>query len=115
MGGEWLKLGEAAQRLLMPASTLRAYSPKFAPLFSPSASQPVVAPGGKHGFRLNSSTDVAILSRAKELLSQGMTHEQTLEKLFLSLPGARARTNPPTPSTGVDCPQSAGVMTAIQI
>jgi DNA-binding transcriptional MerR regulator len=115
MVGEWLKPRETGRRLRMPASTLRVYSTKFAPLLSPSASQPVDAPGGNPISRLYSSTDVAILSQAKELLSQGMTYKQTLEELFLSLPGSRARTSTPTPSTAVECPQDARLVSATQL
>jgi hypothetical protein len=96
----------------MQASTLRVYSTKFAPLLSLSACQPVAAPGGRHSSRLYSSTDIAILSQAKELLSKGITYQQALEELLLSLPGASARTISPTSSTGAKSPQNTSVMMA---
>ncbi len=91
MSEEWLKPSAAALRLHMPASTLRVYSTKFASLLSPSASDPPVTAEGKRGSRLYSSTDIAILSKAKELLSKGMTYEQVLQELRMSIPGARQR------------------------
>lgn len=115
MSEEWLKPSAAAQRLQMPASTLRVYSTKFASLLSPSASDPPFSSDGKRGSRLYSSTDIAILSRAKELLSKGMTYEQVLQDLRISIPGARARVSQPSHPNGAARVDGAQAMTPAQM
>lgn len=115
MAEEWLRPSAVAQRLQMPASTLRVYSTKFAPLLSPSASEPPASSDGRRGSRLYSSTDISIISRAKELLAKGMTYEQVLNELRLSIPGARQRTVSMQQPNGASRPDGQIPITAHQI
>lgn len=90
MSEELLRPAEVCRRLAMPASTLRIYSTKFGELLSETARAPVMGGEGRTGFRLYSSRDLLVLSRAKELLGQGLTYDQTLRELRLAVPGAQA-------------------------
>jgi hypothetical protein len=105
---EWLKPAAAAHCLQMPASTLRVYSTRFGSLLSSSASDPPIGSDGKRGSRLYSSTDVAILTRAKDMLATGMTYEQVLSELRLSLPGARSRGSTNNSGDGKQLPLANG-------
>ncbi len=75
-----LRPAEAAQRLGIPASTLRRWSRRFAPFLSPYANGQRDA-GGTRGHRRYTPQDVAVLAQCKALLSQGLTLEQVAEKL----------------------------------
>ncbi len=112
---EWLKPSAAAQRLQMPASTLRVYSTKFASLLSPAASDPPTTADGKRGSRLYSSTDIAVLARAKEQLAKGMTYEQVLQDLRMSIPGARQRAVHQTAPDATAHPNGPAGMTQAQL
>jgi hypothetical protein len=101
MAEEWMKPAAAASRLKMPSSTLRVYSIRFASLLSPSASDPPSGSDGKRGSRLYGSTDIAVLSRAKDLLATGLTYDQVLSELRLSLPHGRSAGNG---GNGASCP-----------
>ncbi|MBI2953157.1 MAG: MerR family transcriptional regulator [Chloroflexi bacterium] len=86
MSEELLKPAEVCKRLDLAPSTLRIYSAKFRELLSGAASG-----AGVGGHRLYSSRDVLVLSRAKELLGQGLTYDQTLAELKLAMAGVKAR------------------------
>jgi len=91
MGEELLKPAAAAQRLDMPASTLRVYSTRFAELLSEAASSPPVSSDGKPGHRLYTARDLVVLGKGKELVAQGSTYEQALEELRAAGLGVRPR------------------------
>ncbi len=86
-----LRPAEVCKRLGMPASTLRIYSTKFGELLSEGAKRPTVGPEGRVGHRIYNSRDLLVLSRAKELLAQGLTYDQTLAELRLAVPGGARR------------------------
>ncbi len=92
MSEEVFKPAEVCQRLGMPPSTLRIYSTKFAEVLSDSAARPAVSADGKVGYRVYTGRDLVVLKKAKELLNQGLTYDQVLAELRLSVPGrVRAR------------------------
>ena len=81
MAEEQLRPFEAAARLGMAANTLRVYSTRFAPLLSSGAATPSAGRAGRPGHRLYSAGDLAILGRARELVDDGLTYEQALNRL----------------------------------
>jgi DNA-binding transcriptional MerR regulator len=80
-GATGYRPADAAAVVGVPASTLRLYSVRFAPLLSESAAHPVGAGGGRPGARVYSEHDVAILKDGKRLLEQGRTYEEALREL----------------------------------
>ncbi|MDA8188793.1 MAG: MerR family transcriptional regulator [Dehalococcoidales bacterium] len=91
MNEELLKPAEVCEKLAMPPSTLRVYSTRFADVLSETARKPPVGPDGRVGHRLYNGRDLVVLTKAKELLAQGLTYEQVLAELRLTVPGAKAR------------------------
>ncbi len=80
MASTLLRPAEAAQRLGIPASTLRRWSRRFAAFLSPQANG-VREADGSRGHRRYTPQDLDILARCKTLLSQGYTFEQVAEQL----------------------------------
>lgn len=110
MAEDLLKPAEAAQRLGMPPSTLRVYSTRFADLLSESASNPPAFPNGKPGHRLYTQRDLVVLGKAKELVDQGLTYEQSLEEMKAAGLGLRPRPRATThPASEPTAPSGSGV------
>lgn len=61
-------------------ATLRLWSNHFAPVLSPAA-QKATTSQGTAAQRRYTDTDLRIFTRAKQLLGQGKTYEETLESL----------------------------------
>ena len=75
-----IRPAEAAQRLGIPASTLRRWSRRFAAFLSPQANGLRPADGTR-GHRRYAPEDLAVLARCKTLLSQGLTFDQVAAML----------------------------------
>ncbi|HEY80491.1 MAG TPA: MerR family transcriptional regulator, partial [Caldilineae bacterium] len=75
-----LRPAETAQRLGIPASTLRRWSRRFAAFLSPQANGALGADGAR-GHRRYTPDDLMVLARCKALLSQGFTFEQVAQRL----------------------------------
>ena len=93
--GDGFRPAEAAEKLGLPASTLRVYSVRFGELLSEGASEPPPTSEGKPGMRLYTAQDLGVLRRAKDLLGRGMTYDRAVSELRESLPGARLRAKSP--------------------
>lgn len=87
--GKLCTAGEACRTLSLPASTLRAYSARLAPILSPWAGRPPVLEEGRFRRRMYTQRDLAILAGAKDLLDKGLTFQQVLEQLGEQRPGRR--------------------------
>lgn len=78
-----LRPAEAAERLGIPASTLRRWSRRFAAFLSPQANG-LRGEEGARGHRRYTPEDIAVLARCKALLSEGYTFDQVAEMLKVS-------------------------------
>ena len=75
-----LRPAEAAQRLDIPASTLRRWSRRFAAFLSPEANGLRHANGAR-GHRRYTPQDMLVLAQCKALLSEGYTFKQVADLL----------------------------------
>ena len=66
---------EAADALGIGPSTLRKWSVEFGALLSPGAKE-ALSPGGGPAYRRYTESDIAILTRAKALMSRGSTYQE---------------------------------------
>lgn len=71
---------EVAERLRVPATTLRLWSNEFKDYLSPSA-QAQVSEKGTALQRRYDDRDVLVFTQVKELLGQDLTYEQVRERL----------------------------------
>ena len=78
-----IRPAEAAQRLGIPASTLRRWSRRFAAFLSPQA-HGLRPADGTRGHRRYTPEDLAVLARCKTLLSQGLTFDQVAAMLEIN-------------------------------
>ncbi len=97
---------EVAQRLGISPSTLRLWSNHFAPLLSAQARKAPIGAAAPAAQRRYTDQDVDLLTRARDLLSQGLTYEETNRTLRKaeSLPSAAACERPSKPEAGYPLP-----------
>jgi DNA-binding transcriptional MerR regulator len=79
---------EVAARLDISPATLRRWADEFAEYLSPQS-----ANGDNNGASRYSEQDIAKLSKAKQLMSEGLTYDEVRQKLELSL-NADSETDP---------------------
>ena len=93
-----LRPKEMTSALGISAATLRLWSNNFAPVLSPAAQKARTETGGA-AQRRYTEQDLRIFTKAKELLGQGKTYEETLEVLRDINPAELILSATPTQST----------------
>ncbi len=76
-----LRPKDLIDQLAISASALRLWSEKFGPVLSPGASKSQTETGGS-AQRRYTQEDLAVLARAKQLLGESKTYEETLAILL---------------------------------
>jgi len=101
-----LRPKDMTSALGISAATLRLWSNNFAPVLSPAAQKARTETGGA-AQRRYTEQDLKIFTKAKELLGQGKTYEETLEALQQVDPTELLLTPPSTNGTAQSEPQGA--------